>query len=78
MRGLLAKLIGIVTACMSLADGTSADTTKRPQVQILPPLREQAQIVDAWTEERKALIPGILRKYDVDAWLVSPASSSHS
>lgn len=78
MRGLTAKLI--VAACMSLcmAGGTSADPTKKPQVQILPPLREQAQIVDAWTEERKALIPGILRKYGVDAWLVRPASCSHS
>ncbi|KAG6355822.1 hypothetical protein INS49_003788 [Diaporthe citri] len=71
MRGLTAKLT--VAACMSMAmaGGTSADPTKRPQVQILPPLRDQAQIVDAWTEERRTLIPGILRKYGVDAWLIS-------
>lgn len=48
----------------------SADASKSPQFQTLPPLREQAKIVDAWTETRKALIPGILRKYNVDAWLV--------
>lgn len=48
----------------------SADALKSPQFQTLPPLREQAKIVDAWTETRKALIPGILRKYNVDAWLV--------
>lgn len=76
MRGLLAQLI--VTACVTLASGASADASTSPQVQILPPLREQAEIVDAWTKERKALIPGILRKYGVDAWLVRPASSSHS
>lgn len=76
MRGLTAKLI--VAACVSVAAGTSADPTKRPQVQILPPLREQAQIVDAWTEERKAHIPSILQKYGVDAWLVRPVSCPHS
>lgn len=68
MRNLFAKLI--VAACVCLAGGASADGTRRPQVQILPRLREQARIVDAWTEERKALIPGILQKYGVDAWLV--------
>lgn len=50
--------------------GASADAYKSPQFQTLPPLREQAQIVDDWTKKRKALVPGILRKYGVDAWLV--------
>ncbi|KAI0101097.1 hypothetical protein F4814DRAFT_105614 [Daldinia grandis] len=44
---------------------------KIPQVQVLPSLREQAKLLDGWTEERKALIPGLLRKYGVDAWLMS-------
>lgn len=52
------------------AAGASADASKSPQFQTLPPLREQASIVDGWTKERKALVPGILRKYNVDAWLV--------
>ncbi|KAL1855305.1 hypothetical protein Daus18300_011122 [Diaporthe australafricana] len=69
MRGLLLDLV--VAGCMCLASGASADTTKTPRVQALPRLREQAQIVNAWTEERKALIPGILRKHGVDAWLIS-------
>lgn len=76
MRGLSAKLIVAAYMCLAggtLAGGTLADATKRPEVQILPSLREQAQIVDAWTDERKALIPGILRKYGVDAWLVRRA-----
>ncbi|KAI1406872.1 hypothetical protein F5Y13DRAFT_176188 [Hypoxylon sp. FL1857] len=44
---------------------------KTPQFQTLPSLREQAELVDGWTEERKALIPGLLRKYGIDAWLMS-------
>ncbi|KAK2614823.1 hypothetical protein N8I77_001621 [Diaporthe amygdali] len=69
MRGLFAKLVVAASTCLTC--NASADTTKKPQIQMLPRLREQAQIVDAWTEERKALIPGILRKYGVDAWLIS-------
>lgn len=50
----------------------TANAAGKPQIQTLPPLREQAKIVDAWTEERKSLIPGILQKYNVDAWIVCP------
>ncbi|KAG8160855.1 hypothetical protein KVR01_009119 [Diaporthe batatas] len=64
-----------VAACMCLAVGALADAARKPQIQTLPSLREQARIVDAWTEERKALIPGILQKYGIDAWLVSLAIS---
>jgi hypothetical protein len=38
---------------------------------MLPKLREQADIVDAWTDERLSKVPQLLRKYGVDAWLVS-------
>jgi len=44
-----------------------------PQYQQLPPLREQAAIQDAWTVERVSNVPQLLRKYEVDAWLVSLA-----
>ncbi|KAH8898319.1 hypothetical protein GQ53DRAFT_881382 [Thozetella sp. PMI_491] len=37
----------------------------------LPSLREQADLQDAWAKERRENIPHILRKYGVDAWLVS-------
>ncbi|KZT29243.1 hypothetical protein NEOLEDRAFT_1145031 [Neolentinus lepideus HHB14362 ss-1] len=37
----------------------------------LPPLREQARILDAWKEERISRIPALLKKYDIDAWLMS-------
>ncbi|TVY89696.1 hypothetical protein LAWI1_G004574 [Lachnellula willkommii] len=42
-----------------------------PQYQQLPPLREQAAIQDAWTAERLSNVPQLLRKYEVDAWLMS-------
>jgi hypothetical protein len=41
-----------------------------PSYQLLPPLREQAKIQDAWLAERKASIPKLMKKYRVDAWLV--------
>lgn len=64
----------LTATCLALLSGVdaSADASKKPQFQNLPPLREQEKIVNAWTEERKALVPGILRKYGVDAWLVCP------
>ncbi|KAF7792897.1 hypothetical protein EIP86_003998 [Pleurotus ostreatoroseus] len=37
----------------------------------LPPLREQAAILNGWRDERVAHIPHILRKHGVDAWLMS-------
>ncbi len=79
MRGLVSNLVGTVAALavvLRLPPGVGADgtTTRTPQYQLLPSLREQAEIVDAWTEERKALIPGLMRKYGVDAWLVRPPS----
>lgn len=42
----------------------------QPRYYHLPPLREQAEIQDAWTKERLESIPGLLRKYNVSAWLV--------
>ncbi|KAK3361976.1 xaa-Pro aminopeptidase family enzyme [Lasiosphaeria ovina] len=42
-----------------------------PRYYTLPSLREQAEIQDAWTQERRAKIPALLKKYGVDAWLIS-------
>ncbi|PSS05282.1 putative lipo protein [Coniella lustricola] len=63
----------LALGCLALLQGSnaSADATKSPQYQALPSLREQASLLDGWTAERKALIPGILSKYNVDAWLMS-------
>ncbi|ORY55703.1 putative lipo protein [Pseudomassariella vexata] len=64
-------LLAAAAVALTVGISTSAHAAKSPRIQTLPPLREQAKIVDAWTEERKALIPGILRKYGIDAWLIS-------
>jgi hypothetical protein len=45
-------------------------STKIPQYQYLPPLKEQAEIYDGWRKERLDRIPLILQKYGVDAWIV--------
>ncbi|KAH8648575.1 putative lipoprotein [Xylariales sp. PMI_506] len=64
-------LLGLGAAVLHFAGALGTTTAaKSPVYQTLPPLREQADIVDAWTAERKTLIPGILEKYGVDAWLV--------
>ena len=73
MRGLFSGLLSGVATLTALhvhASRGAHVADKTPQYQLLPSLREQAEIVDAWTEERKDLIPGLLRKYGVDAWLV--------
>lgn len=73
MRGLLSGLLsGIATlTALYVHSGLGSHVaSKAPQYQLLPSLREQAEIVDTWTKERKDLIPGLLRKYGVDAWLV--------
>ncbi|KAF9054941.1 hypothetical protein BDZ89DRAFT_1106870 [Hymenopellis radicata] len=37
----------------------------------LPSLREQAAIQDQWRAERMSRVPALLKKYGVDAWLMS-------
>ncbi|XDG08112.1 hypothetical protein ABKA04_007727 [Annulohypoxylon sp. FPYF3050] len=74
MRGptiLLAYLVNSVTVLTAVSAYVGTAPGKTPQFQALPSLREQADLVDGWTEERKALIPGLLRKYGIDAWLMS-------
>ncbi len=66
-------LVAAYWASETIAVGVS---DKTPQLQTLPSLQEQADIVNSWTEERKALVPGLLRKYGVDAWLVGDPSQS--
>ncbi|KAI2619828.1 hypothetical protein GGS26DRAFT_571978 [Hypomontagnella submonticulosa] len=74
MRGLkllLSYLINTTAVLTAVHAHTGTAPGKAPQFQTLPSLREQAGLLDAWTDERKALIPGLLRKYNVDAWLMS-------
>lgn len=41
-----------------------------PKYFTLPPLREQAEIQNAWTQERRDAIPALMRKHNISAWLV--------
>lgn len=66
-----AVLVGlrVATAVFGLAIPVAKEELE-PQYHRLPPLREQAALKNEWTESRKHNIANILRKYDVDAWLV--------
>ncbi|KAI8631633.1 putative lipoprotein [Xylariaceae sp. FL1651] len=68
----LSHLATILIAACCVGEVIAVGTTKKPpHIQTLPSLREQADLVNSWSEERKALVPGLLRKYGVDAWLMS-------
>lgn len=41
----------------------------------LPSLREQAEIQDSWRDERLDALPELMKKYNVDAWLVSGSTN---
>lgn len=71
MRPSIMRLFAAASFTLGHIAIASVNAAREPQIQKLPPLREQAKIVDAWTEERKSLIPGILQKYNVDAWIIS-------
>ncbi|KAK4457161.1 hypothetical protein QBC42DRAFT_319699 [Cladorrhinum samala] len=67
------KLLYLALANIAIASRPQAvlQLDLSPEYQPLPPLRQQAAIQDAWTAERKAGIPSILQKYNVDAWIIS-------
>ncbi|KAI0172938.1 hypothetical protein GGR52DRAFT_546784 [Hypoxylon sp. FL1284] len=73
MRGstLLARLVGGVAVLTAVHAHTGTAPGKTPKFQALPSLREQADLLDGWTQVRKASIPELLRKYGIDAWLMS-------
>ncbi|OLN86619.1 hypothetical protein CCHL11_03829 [Colletotrichum chlorophyti] len=62
-------LVPLIPAAALLWHPAAGDPT--PKYNPLPPLREQARIQDAWTQERKARIPALLKKHGVEAWLIS-------
>jgi len=45
--------------------------SKEPLYITLPPLRSQTTLVNSWRKERLENVPKILKKYNVDAWLIS-------
>lgn len=62
-----------------LTEGQQTSLHKHsPSVQTLPPLREQASLINGWVAKRKKLIPEILRHYDAEAWLVSGMAPRNS
>lgn len=40
------------------------------QYQRLPPLREQAAILESWRQERIDALPALMQEHGVDVWLV--------
>lgn len=70
MISLVKVVLWLAFTELSFAVGTASGSSKLPQYQYLPPLREQAEIYDGWRKERLDGIPGILQKYGVDAWIV--------
>ncbi|KAG5342316.1 hypothetical protein J132_06170 [Termitomyces sp. J132] len=62
--------IVFVSLWFSLAAG-QLHPNKPAEYQRLPSLREAAYIQDAWKNERVARIPSLLKKYDIDAWLMA-------
>jgi len=64
--GLLALWLAISTPVQAQLHPTTP-----ARYRTLPPLREQATILDNWRDERVSRIPALLNKYGVDAWLMS-------
>ncbi|KAL3953385.1 hypothetical protein ACCO45_013328 [Purpureocillium lilacinum] len=56
---LIATLAGVAAAGAS------------PSYQLLPSLRDQAVLQNEWAAARRAAIPALLRKHNIDAWLIS-------
>ncbi|KAL1890862.1 hypothetical protein Sste5346_008003 [Sporothrix stenoceras] len=63
--------LGTAVSASFLSSSSSSSTTSSPQYHTLPSLREQAEIQNAWTAERKTIVPDLLHKHGVDAWLMS-------
>lgn len=62
--------LSLLGAFYATAHIISSVEEPKPQLQRLPPLREQAALQNEWTDSRIGNIANILRKYEVDAWLV--------
>lgn len=59
-------------ACwVSLAAVVADAATVQPQYHTFPPLRQRADIQNAWTAKRLDAIPALLTKHGVDAWIVT-------
>jgi hypothetical protein len=72
MRKSFLAIVAALSALSTFVWGQQQTLHKHsPSIHTLPPLREQASIINGWVADRKKLIPGILRRYGAEAWLVS-------
>ncbi|KAH7312967.1 hypothetical protein BKA65DRAFT_467261 [Rhexocercosporidium sp. MPI-PUGE-AT-0058] len=61
----------LIHPTLALHNTKSSSPPREAQYHTLPTLRESAKIQDAWTKERIENIPNILRRWGVDAWLMT-------
>jgi hypothetical protein len=74
MKSQFIGALGLLTLPFTLlADQVS----KEPSYITLPPLRSQTALVNSWRKERLENVPNILKKYNVDAWLISQVRLFH-
>lgn len=69
----------LCSAILTLGPVTNAQfhPTEPARYQRLPPLREQAALVESWRQERLDALPALMQEHGVDAWLVSHSSHMH-
>ncbi|KAE8445227.1 hypothetical protein EG329_013599 [Mollisiaceae sp. DMI_Dod_QoI] len=65
------QALAVLLLLVGVYASSAFSTTREPEYVTLPSLREQLAITDTWRSERLANIPNILKKYGVDAWLMS-------
>ncbi|KAF5387670.1 hypothetical protein D9615_000606 [Tricholomella constricta] len=68
MKAAIILLVALRSGVLSAAQLHPSEPAK---YQKLPSLRQSARIQNGWKNERIARIPSLLRKYNIDAWLMS-------
>lgn len=63
--------LDIFTTLISLCSSSSTINQKTPQYQLLPTLREQAQLQQTWHDTRLAHIPTILKRNNAEVYLIT-------
>jgi len=63
LRALLAVLI--------FSTAVVAQASLSPQYRRMPSPRQRAELENAWTAQRLSTVPKLLKRYGVDAWLIS-------
>lgn len=74
MVNLIGNIVLVLLSVKVAAVSTPTDELTWPHLPKyfhLPPLKEQAALQNAWTQERRDSIPGLLQKYNLSGWLIS-------